>query len=34
MGFGFFKKKKKKKTSGNILNIGEDVMDMKLDGSG
>lgn len=32
MGFGFFKKKKKK-TSGNILNISEDVMDMKLDGS-
>jgi len=34
MGFGFFKKKKQKKTSGNVLNISEDVMDMKLDGSG
>ena len=33
MGFGFLKKKKKKTTSGNILNISEDVMDMNLDGS-
>jgi len=32
MGFGFFKKKKKK--TDDILGISDDVMDMKLDGSG
>lgn len=31
MGFGFLKKKKR---SGDILDISDDVMNMKLDGSG
>lgn len=34
MGFGFLKKKKKTKTAENILDIGDDIMNMKLDGSG
>ena len=33
MGFGFFKKKAKKKTADNVLDIGDDIMNMKLDGS-
>lgn len=32
MGFGFFKKKKKK-TRDTVLEIGDDVMNMRLDGS-
>ena len=31
MGFGFLKKKKRR---GDILDIGDDVMNMRLDGSG
>lgn len=31
MGFGIFGKKKKKKT-GDILDISDDVMNIKLDG--
>ena len=32
MGFGFFKKKKRR-TSENVLDIEEDVMNMRLDGN-
>lgn len=39
MGFGFGSKNKvgflkKKKRRGDILDIGDDIMNMKLDGSG
>jgi len=33
MGFGFGKKGKKKKSVDDILEIDEDVMNLKLDGS-
>ncbi len=32
MGFGLFKKKKRK-TSENVLDIDEDVMNMRFDGN-